>query len=103
MFAVLKQVLAIFLFFITVAGSFIPCCETDECEAEQKLEGHSKEPEGNCSPFFSCTTCHYPLVPTPQLQFSFVIPQKKPLHINRQELLKFSGYTSPRFQPPRLS
>jgi hypothetical protein len=56
----MKKLLVFILILITTAGSLIPSCQVDNCDAEQlaasnKTENH--EPEGACSPFFACTAC----------------------------------------------
>ncbi|MGZ8544543.1 MAG: hypothetical protein ACXWV0_04565 [Flavisolibacter sp.] len=99
----MKFTFALILFLVTAAGSFIPCCETDDCASEQANEGHTTEPEGSCSPFFACAACPGSIMPARQLHFSMVIHISKPDHFEKPQLLQLSGYTHPRFQPPKFA
>ena len=94
----------IILLIITLAGTFYPCCINDGCSSEEKsLTDHKteKQPEGNCSPFFSCASCSgfTHAVKT----ISLKVPER---HINiehpiTQEVI-ISSYISSFWQPPRF-
>jgi hypothetical protein len=55
----LKPLFTVILLLIVAAASLAPCCVYDHCadNPETTTKGHSKKPEGNCSPFFACASC----------------------------------------------
>jgi len=59
-FAVVKYI-ALILSFYVLFLSGMPCCIDDNCADDKVSTEHSqqqnKTDEGNCSPFFSCSTC----------------------------------------------
>ena len=103
-FAALKKWLAILLLMITAAGTFIPCCQTDDCSADQI--SHSDDPpkpEGSCSPFFSCATCTGFVEITNPVQLPGKVEDAALIHPERPMILHLSHYQDFLLQPPRTT
>ena len=99
----MKRWLVLFLVVITTAGMVIPCCNVDNCCADQLVFAGSHDEhstEGSCSPFFACATCpgFVQLFQPVQL----VQPAKeKQVHHERIINTSLTTYCSSFWQPPR--
>jgi hypothetical protein len=98
-----KKWLALILFFITAAGSFIPCCVVDDCCADKVNAAcnHEKhQDECACSPFFACTTCSVSVeLPKPIQLIQPLI--EKPIHHEQVVIFDLNAYAASFWQPPR--
>ena len=93
---------ALIIFAVTAAGTFIPCCGTDECctgQATQKPANHQEE--GNCSPFFACATCPGSVELARIIQLSPPVAEKVAHHAAIMNY-QISGYSASFWQPPRF-
>ena len=101
----MKQWLVLILLLVVAAGTFIPCCELDDCCADQIVNksNHDKhKSEGACSPFFACATCSASVALTKPIQLVEPTVEKTVYH---PVAVKFNlpSYSSSLWQPPRLS
>jgi hypothetical protein len=100
-FTTLKNLVIIILSLVVLAGSFTPCCPTDNCRDEVNASSQNQDEEkGSCSPFSACASC----CGFVQLakQVSLPIPQpERPIHYQRLATFFASTYYFSFFQPPR--
>jgi hypothetical protein len=102
----MKKWFAFVLLLITIAGSFIPCCEVDNCSADQAvtqqdIQNDSDRKEGTCSPFYSCQTC----AGFTQLAKHVIVPElisEATVHYERWYTYRTTFFTASFWQPPRL-
>lgn len=93
----LTFILSIYVLLIAV----IPCCSFDNCKAEQETSKR-EEPQGICSPFFSCHNCSVPVV----LEKVVLIEPATSTTIPRyREYIasNLPGYTANCWNPPKVS
>jgi hypothetical protein len=94
--------LILFLSFVVMAGSFMPCCPLDNYQEEitsGKQQGHEK---GMCSPFFACGSCAGFVQLAKHVSVP-VLSVEQTVHHERIATSFVSGYYSSFFQPPRSS
>ena len=102
----MKKWLAFLLLLITMAGSLIPCCEVDNCDADQTfVQQNDPNPNGgeggSCSPFYSCQTC----TGFTQLAKPVVVPEpivEASIHHAETYTLRINSFAASFWQPPRL-
>ncbi|RYF95812.1 MAG: hypothetical protein EOO02_22980 [Chitinophagaceae bacterium] len=102
----MQKLIAIFLLFLSLSCSLVPCCANDNCTSEEIAtatdEKHQDdEDKGACSPFFNCRTC----IGGVELSafVSGIVPV--PLFAKTYSLEVFSfesAYSHSFFQPPRV-
>ena len=102
----MKKWLTFLLFIVTTIASFYPCCDEDQCGADNLIstttEQGKKSNEGTCSPFISCGTCPG----FTQLAKAIEVPtieQVKPVHHSRVQSSPLPSYTSSLLQPPKAA
>jgi hypothetical protein len=101
----MKNWVVYLLLLLTMAGSFIPCCQVDNCPEDQTAAtttNDDHQPEGACSPFFACATCpgFTQLAKTIHLEMpEAVLPKHYPSAIN----FTITSYTASLLQPPRIA
>jgi len=101
----MKRWLVIILLFITGAGTFIPCCEVDDCQADQLTSSQKSDDnkeEDNCSPFFACATCPGFVELSKPIQLIQPLVQLQVHHTDFISLT-LSTYSAKLFQPPRIA
>jgi hypothetical protein len=89
---------------ISMAATFIPCCQFDEClsETASASREEKKEQKGTCSPFSNCPTCSASIVITKTIQLCRLeVSNKQLFEIDPACIL--SSHSSSFWQPPRLS
>ena len=99
----MKKLAAILLLFLSLAGTFIPCCLEDDCDdiAMAQNADHEHKGAGNCSPFFSCGTCAPGLdLWAIQVSISEIITDNVP-HASFYQF-QLGSYANQMFQPPRM-
>lgn len=101
----MKNWLVLVLLLITAAGTFIPCCQVDDCAADRitsPSKNDDRKQEGTCSPFFACATCSGFVALSKSIQITPPIAVRQVHHeqIVKSDLL---SYTSSFWQPPRVS
>jgi hypothetical protein len=100
----MKKWLVFILLLIVAAGTFVPCCGSDDCCAEQSIDitNHDRhENEGTCSPFFTCATCTASVIVTKAIQIDF--PKlEKPVHYTAIVKFNLPVYSPTFWQPPRF-
>ena len=102
----MKKWLAFLLLLITMAGSLIPCCEVDDCAADQTITQQDttipdNSEEGTCSPFYSCTSC----TGFTQLAKPVVLPEamdENSVHHAGRYNMRITSFAAAFWQPPRL-
>jgi len=100
----MKKWFAFVLLIIVAVGVFVPCCITDNCEANQDLtsknQNHPLKSPSACSPFFSCASCSgfVASVKVAQLSFSQTVHLK---HYERTNSFLLSSYAQSFWQPPQ--
>jgi hypothetical protein len=89
---------------ISMAATFVPCCEFDGCQDEFNTSSrqNKKEQKGTCSPLSICSTCSGAVV------VSRIVLLSEPLVVKNTflEAKPFSilpDYFPSFWQPPRLS
>jgi hypothetical protein len=101
----MKKGLAFILFIIVAVAVFVPCCTTDNCDADQTTstdsQNHPIKQEGACSPFFSCSSCGGFVVMAKIAQVT-AIPEAILEHHDRQCFFAPSSYTHSLLQPPKF-
>jgi hypothetical protein len=95
--------LTLIVLVISVAATFIPCCEFDECQ-EEEIENSSqqdkKEENASCSPFSTCPTCAGAIIITKTIQLDRSdISKNKLVGFERSPIL--SCHSPSFWQPPR--
>jgi len=95
---------AIILLFITLTGTFFPCCPVDNCtgnELSTSASGNEEpKPDGGCSPFSSCSTCMVSVELAKPVQLPEPFFQNKILFVETH-LINLSAYSANFWQPPR--
>lgn len=89
------------LLLITTAGTFIPCCQRDNCCADQSIntKHENSKNEGTCPPF-ACATCFGFVELTNPIQSIQLLVQKQ-VHYEMFEVLNLSTFSATYWQPPR--
>jgi len=100
----MKEWLVFILLVITTAGTFVPCCQFDDCTGQTaSTNGHENHRrEGTCSPFVICGTCagFTHLAKTPEIPA--ILFEKTSYHSGAATFL-LSAYATSLFQPPRIA
>lgn len=101
----MKKLLVFILLLITTAGTVFPCCQVDDCAADQLTSATNEEnhvPEGTCSPFFACATCpgFVELAKPIQIQQPMAV---KHVHHAKIVSLLLPTYSASLLQPPRAA
>lgn len=100
----MKKWLVLLLFFITAAGTFIPCCSVDSCCTDQlatSANHEKRQTEGTCSPFFACATCPGSVELAKPIQLIQPVIEKQ---VHHEQLVQYNltTYPSSFWQPPRF-
>jgi len=100
----MKKWLTLLLLLITLAGTFYPCCQVDECsegEIATAQKENEKQTEGNCSPFFACAACAgFDQMYKPIEIIQMVVENQ--IHHEKLVVFNFITYASSFWQPPRF-
>ncbi len=98
----MKKWMIFLLLLITTAGTSIPCCQTDNCCADQSNNTNTEKHkgEGTCPPFFACATC-CGFVELANPTHFVQVPVQKQLHYEMFEVLNLSTFSATYWQPPR--
>ncbi|MET0243746.1 MAG: hypothetical protein ABW174_09760 [Flavitalea sp.] len=102
----MQKLIAIFLLFLSLSCSIVPCCVNDNCTSEEtatagKDQHQDDEDKGACSPFFNCRTC------IGGVELSAFIPEIVPVppfaktYVTEVVSVQ-STYSARFFQPPRV-
>jgi hypothetical protein len=96
--------LTFLILLISVAATFIPCCEFDGCEEEiaNSSNQSQKKQDASCSPLSVCPTCATAIVIAPTVELPGIIISKteKPPIETPSRLPLYSSFF---WQPPRVS
>lgn len=88
---IITLILSIYVLLMAV----IPCCSFDNCEGEKR-----GEPQGICSPFFSCHNCSVPVVLERVIQITAISYINQPAYLEFQAAY-LPGYTAACWNPPK--
>jgi hypothetical protein len=99
----MKKWFTFILLLVTLTGTLFPCCLIDDCNDEEIVTGkkeNNQEPEGTCSPFFSCATC--PGFAEISKSVKLVQPEPR-IHYHYPKNVSFilSTYSASLLQPPQ--
>ncbi|MVT40380.1 hypothetical protein GO495_07285 [Chitinophaga oryziterrae] len=93
----LTLILSIYVLLMAV----IPCCAFDKCTADQEMgAGGHKEPQGSCSPFYSCHSCSVPVILEKPLQMAAVESTNEP-HYAAYQPATLQSFSFSCWNPPR--
>ena len=102
----MKKWFAFILLVIVAAAVFVPCCTTDNCQADQemtsKTQNHPLKSSGTCSPFTSCASCTGFVVINKIVQVA-ALPVALVEHHEHNNSFTPSSYTRSFLQPPKFS
>jgi hypothetical protein len=96
--------LFITLIFITLTGTFFPCCPVDYCSGDELLTSTSgneeRKQDGACSPFFSCSACMVSVELAEPVQLPEPFFQNQ-IQYAEMHSINLSTYSANFWQPPR--
>jgi hypothetical protein len=99
-----KKWFASILLFITLTGTFFPCCPVDYCSDDElptSTSGNEEQKQdGACSPFFSCSACMMSVELAKQIQFSGQFFEDL-IQYAETHSINLSTYSANFWQPPR--
>nr|WP_143097796.1 hypothetical protein [Chitinophaga sp. CF118] len=79
----------------------IPCCAFDKCTADMEMSsGKHQEPQGACSPFFSCHSCSVPVILEKPVQIMAVVSINEP-HYTEFQPSSLQNVSFACWNPPR--
>src|SRR5687767_9827570 len=96
--------LTLIVLMISLAATFVPCCEYDDCQNETTTASQTdnREQKGTCSPLSTCPACGGSILVSRLVQVSQPEDPKKELFVIEASSLPFA-HVSSFWQPPRLS
>ena len=99
----MKWWFACLLLIITASGTFIPCCQSDQCNAKEISATNNHKDEDNkgmCSPFNACASCVASVELNTPVEYSQPIKQAQ-VYYERLQAFDPAHYTNLCWQPPR--